>query len=186
MIQDIHDSILIKSEDCTQQLEEWKKMHEKVLNQLLLCVGLFGLIILFGPYIIAFLEDKKISQVDGYPPLVYVVLGIAIVLVTVFVYKEIAKVRSEYMVYKQFCAVEFLAADSNKIYGATTKGSYSLNYNQINSVRYVPGARSDMRTPRYPNDILVVKDIAGNEFKFYSFRNCKDIKAVIDMRIGRT
>ena len=177
-------NILIRSENCTAFVEERKKASDKSANSILTTAGVFGIIVMFSPAIFAFLEDKKLSQVDSVPlPVLFIMVGILIA-VWVRVTKTGKKFNEVYNQYKQYCSTEVLIIEDTKIYGSTSKGSISLTYNQIESVEFSPNVYSpEKKTPIIPNDIFTVRDIVGNEFTFYSFKNCKDLKVVIDTKI---
>lgn len=177
-------NILIRSENCTDLVEERKKANDKGLNQILGSISFVVILVMFSPAIIAFLEDKKLSQVDSVPlPVVFIMMGILIA-VWVLITKAGKKFNEVYNQYKQYCSTEVLIVEDTKIYGSTSKGSITLTYNQIGSVGFSPNVYSpEKKTPVIPNDIFTVRDIVGNEFTFYSFKNCKDLKVVIDTKI---
>lgn len=177
-------NIIIRSENCTDLLEERKKANDRGMSQILGSISVGALLFLSSPAIYALLEDKKLSQVDSLPlPVTLITMGIVVVICFLMskAGKEFNKV---YMKYKGYCSTEVLIVDEIKIYGSTSKGALTLTFNQIDSVRYTPNINSpENKNPVIPNDILIVRDIVGNEFSFFSFKNCKDIKVVIDAKI---
>ena len=183
----LNDAILIRSENCTSIIEENKKTSEKGVNSFLTATGVIGILVIFLPYIIAALEDKKMSQAEELPlPVVILVLAMLIISWVVGT-KQMKTTRELYNKYKEYCSTEVLVVDEAKIYGSTTKGAITLTYEQIESVRFSPNVWSPQdRKPIVQNDIFTVRDIVGNEFIFYSFSNCKDLKTVIDMQMRST
>lgn len=182
---DAQPNILIRSENCTELVEERKKANDKGLNQILGSISFVVILVMFSPAIIALLEDKKLSQVDSVPlPVVFIMMAILVVF-WVLVSKAGKKFNAVYNQYKQYCSTEVLIVEDGKVFGSTAKGSLTLKYDQIGSVTFSPNVYSpESKTPIIPNDILRIKDIAGNEFVFYSFRNCKELKTIIDMKLG--
>lgn len=179
-------TIIIRSENCNELLDERKRASDKALEIGRISVSLVVGGVFFLPYLIAHLEDKELSQVEGVSPPVALLLIVAWIVVLVLAYKEGRREQELHNKYKQYCSTEVLVASDNKIYGSTTKGALELSYNQIESVRFAPNVWSPTKkTPIVPNDIFAVRDIAGNDFIFYSFKNCKELKAVIDMQIRR-
>ena len=178
------DKILIRSENCTSLIEENKKSSDKGVNSYLTTAGVIGILVMFSPYLIAALEDKKMSQAESVPlPIVILILAM-IIIVWIAGTKQLKSARELYNKYKEYCSTEVLIVDEAKIYGSTTKGTITLTYEQIESVRFSPNVWSPTeRKPIVQNDIFTVRDVVGNEFVFYSFSNCKDLKTVIDMQI---
>lgn len=179
-----NDAILIRSENCTSMIEENKKASDKGVNSYLTTAGVIGILLMFSPYLIAVLDDKKLSQAEGLPlPIVFLIL-IMIIVAWVAGTKQMKSARELYNKYKEYCSTEVLVVDETKIYGSTTKGAITLNYEQIDSVRFSPNVWSPSeKKPIVQNDIFTVRDVVGNEFVFYSFSNCKDLKTIIDMQI---
>lgn len=180
----VKSNIVIRSENCTQLVEENKKASDKSSNSILTAAGVIGIIIMFSPYLFAVLDDKKLSQAEGLPlPIVFLILAMIIV-AWIAVSKQTKAARELYNKYKEYCSTEVLVADERKIFGSTSKGEVTLTYEQIESVGFSPNVWSPSeRKAVFPNDIFTVRDIAGNEFVFYSFSNCKELKTVIDMQL---
>lgn len=178
--------IIIRSENCTDLLEERKKANDRGMSQILGSISVGALLFLASPAIYALLEDKKLSQVDSLPlPVTLITMGIVVVICFLMskAGKEFNKV---YMKYKGYCSTEVLIVEETKIYGSTSKGALTLTFNQIESVRYSSNSYSpENKNPVISNDIFIVRDVVGNEFTFYSFKNCKDLKAVIDAKLKR-
>lgn len=176
--------ILIRSESCTQLVEEKKKASDKAADSLLTTAGVVGILIMFSPYLFAVLDDKKISEAEG-PSLPLVLLALIMIIVAFIAFVKQRKVSQElYEKYREYCSKEVLVVDESKIYGSTAKGEMILNYEQIESVGFSPNVWSPSeRKPVLGNDIFTVRDVAGNVFVFYSFSNCKDLKTVMDMQM---
>ena len=178
------DKILIKAENCNSLIEEHKQTGDKKARSLLTSVSVICLLVMFLPYLIEALDGKRISQAEGLPLPVMLLLLAIIVIVWIVVWKQGKDLEELYHKYKRYCSTEVLVVDESKIYGSTAKGEILLNYAQIDSVRFVPNTWSPAeRKPVIANDIFTVRDRSGNVFVFYSFSNCKDLKTVIDMQI---
>lgn len=178
-----NDEIIIKSENCITMLEEAKKAIARELNSLLLVVTGIGFLLVFGPYLVAVLEDKKLSQVGS--PSLSLLLVTIVMFIAAFAYvSKLNKVFAElYSKYKGYCSVETLIVDKSKIYGVTTKGTLHLSYRQIESVRFRSNAWEKQIQRFFSSEIFTINDIAGNEFVFYSFNNCKDLKAIVEQQM---
>lgn len=180
------NAILIKSENCNELVEKKKTERSKELGKMLFLASLSVLLILSCPYLIAILEDKNLSRVDGLPFPVTVILFIILVVIIALVFKASKKFEDYYTQYKEYCSTEVLIVDEKKIYGSTINGDFTLYYTQIYGVDFAPNVSPETEKAQIvPNDIFTVKDIAGNTFTFYSFKNCKDLKAIIDMQLRR-
>lgn len=177
-------NIIIRSENCTELLEERKKATEKTISQTISAISIGGVLFMCSPAIYALLEDKKLSQVDSLP-LPVILITMAILVGVCILFSKLGKRFAEvYNKYKRYCSTEVLIVEDTKIYGSTAHGSLTLTYEQIGSVSYAPNTYSpEDKTPVIPNDIFTVRDIVGNVFTFYSFKNCKDLKVVIDAKI---
>ena len=64
------------------------------------------------------------------------------------------------------------------------KGKIQLYYNQIKLTKITLLSYDYDEEDTY-NDVLVIEDIVGNRFEFFSFKNCKDLKVIIDMEMQR-
>lgn len=177
-------NILVRSENCTQLVEETKKANEKGANSFLATASVIGMIIMFSPYLFAVLDGKKMTQAEGLPlPIVFLVLAMILIAWVAFSLHTKA-LREIYNKYKEYCSTEVLLAGAHKIYGSTMESEFELNYTQIESVRFSPKASASSEGKQIiSNDIFTIKDVAGNEFVFYSLSNCKELKTVIDMQM---
>lgn len=181
---DSKPSIIIRSENCTDLVEERKKATEKTISQTLCAISVGAVLFMCSPAIYALIENKKLSQVDALP-LPVILITMAILVSVCLLFSRLGKKFAEvYNKYKQYCATEVLIVEETKIYGSTSRGSLTLTYEQIGSVSFSPNVYSPGdKTPVIPNDIFTVRDIVGNVFTFYSFKNCKDLKVVIDAKL---
>lgn len=53
----------------------------------------------------------------------------------------------------------------------------------IESVRFRSNAWEKQIQRFFSSEIFTINDIAGNEFVFYSFNNCKDFKAIVEQQM---
>lgn len=181
-----NEFINVRSESCIAQVTEEKNQQEKTLDAALLPVGIIGLLILFGPYILAILNDERLEFVEPLPmPLMLFIGAIEIAMLVLFT-KGLNKVREVYNTQKRYCDREVLFACDSRIYGSTMNASFDLPYTQIKEVRVK--TRTDVhysleRIPVFPTELLTIVDIRGKSYDFYSFRNCREIKTFIDMHV---
>ena len=182
--------IVIRSESCTELIEKKKKEKDNQGNRGMGMISFAVLAVIFSPAIVALLEDKKISQVDPVPMPVMILMALLFAVMWYLVIKGGKRTSVTYNQYKQYCATEVLVVEDDRIYGSTAKGKLVLKFDQIDSVKCTPDVflqpnDASVNNGWLSNDTLSIKDIVGNEYIFYSFKNCKDIKTIIDMKIGR-
>ncbi|MBR3870548.1 MAG: zinc ribbon domain-containing protein [Clostridia bacterium] len=182
--QETKTNILVRSKNCTQLVEETKKANDKGSTSYLTTVSIIGIIAMFLPYLFAAMDGKKMAYAKGLPLPMVILIMVMLFIAWMFFSKQTKIFRELYDKYREYCSTEVLVADEYKIYGSTTKGEIKLSYDQIESVKFSPNRwQESERKPIIPNDIFTVRDIAGNEFVFYSFSNCNELKTVIDMQM---
>jgi len=163
---------ITRSVDCSDTVDQWLKAGKFRLN-----VNQFlfmGMSLAYSAFII---KCKELTL--GLIAFITVVL-IAFGLCVLSSYLQYRKMKAEYQKYKDYCDTEVLFADNEKIYGSTTSGSLQLRYDQIASAEVRMKSNTTKKAEAFLNSIVEIEDIVGNTYDFYSFGNCKELKAVID------
>ena len=184
------NSILIHSESYTELLEQKKKEHDSIFKGLLSASTFMLAIVLLLPGILAVLDDKKFSDADSFPLPVYLIVIALSIMFWVCNGKMTKAFSAQYNQYQQYCATEVLVVEDSKIVGATSNRPVSLTYDEIAGVYCSPStSTSDSKTAAIikavtiSNNILIIKDNSGNRFLFYSFKNCKEIRTIINSKL---
>ena len=174
----------IRSESCIEKIEKKEKELANFKNMILIFFSGMAILLTAYPYIVAILNDENLDYVDPTPlPILFVAGGI-IIFAVVINYILSKRHKPHFDRYKNYCATETLVVDSEKIYGTTMKGKIQLYYNQIKLTKITLLSYDYDEEDTY-NDVLVIEDIVGNRFEFFSFKNCKDLKVIIDMEMQR-
>lgn len=184
-------SIRICSENANELLEERNKEKEKARGSIMTSATMISAIVMVAPYLIALLEGKKLSRVEG-PPLWMVLTALAIFTAAlIFVIVQAKKTREEYQKYKQYCLSETLVAEEKQIYGSTATEAFSLSYDQIASVEYTPELSAGTGAAIRLNGVLTITEVASGGWiqakrhTFYSFKNGKELQAIINRQLHK-
>lgn len=184
---EVISQILARSSSCKNKLDEWQKNFLKIINSMMIgasAPALIYFVVCFFMY--ANGNERDIPEI---PVWLYIVYFAFIIFVVYFCYRKLTSIREEYSRYNGYCETEKLLVDTQKIYGANTKGQLTLKYNQINKVTL---KKTDMTAQLeggifgvliFPNDMLEITDTANNHYKFYSFTNCQELRAAIEAQM---
>ena len=168
--------ILIKSESCINELENWKKTDSKnyFAHDGLWC-GIFAGISLFT----LFLEATDNNIVNSF--ITDIILLAAITMSCIFskkIYDKGNEINEEYMKFKKMCDIEFLIIYEDKIHGKNSDGEVSLLFSEISKLSVLQSNAIDSPS-RFNHYTLIFTDIVGNTYTFNTFRNAKEISFII-------
>lgn len=178
--------ILCRSQSCLRNVEEQYEQATKRFNNLTVIV----MAIITSPVWIAYLKvlfDENVRDSDMPSRGVMITLCIVAIAVYILGRKAIAYIQNNINVYRNHCSNEVLIVDEEKVYGGNSKDKVSIPLAEIAATQYVAktGPIPGEERLHLSNDIFVVKERNGKTHTFYTFSNCSELHAVIDMQIRR-
>ncbi len=180
-------TILVRSESCMPVLESKRNRFFRIRGvtlgvDALLTYAIFPL--LFS-YWTSDLYGSALSDAHFFMSIVILALSAVLILQIALLLWHIKVIGNFIAQYKLYSSTEFLIVEADKITGSTTKWSLKLTYDQIQNVTSFSGESSRTLTSLgFSNSILKIKDVAGNQFVFYSFSNCTELKTAIERGIA--
>lgn len=173
--------ILVRSVSCKKKLDEWKGNFTKMANrfQMIACAPF---LIYFAFAFIMYLNNKK-RDIPEMPVWLGVFFFVILIVAVCFSIWRNKMVIEQYTKYNGYCAVESLLVDTEKVFGSTSKGNFTLKYEQIRNVSLKTEITNQQNIAIFTNDTLYITDVAGNCFKFYSFENCLEIRAAVESQM---
>ena len=84
--------------------------------------------------------------------------------------------------YQTYLETETISVCEQNVYGTSVSGEFSLNYNQIDSVRIYPNNKDKNKKGMalIPLNNLEIRDTSGKIYTFYTVKNVADIKSAIE------
>lgn len=179
-------AILCRSQSCLMKVENQSEKTKKAFlsaHSIVACMLALPFVL---PYLKAML-DGDIGDADIPGTTYWVVALIGIGIISIVLSKVLSNISNNLELYRRHCTNEVLIVDDEKVYGGNTKGKICIPLEKIASVRYRPKTSPIPGEEKLPvdNDIFEIRDIANNTYVFYSFANCGELHAVIDMQLRR-
>lgn len=159
--------LLAKSKNCSVELEAWKAERRNSVKGL----GIAG-IICFIFWILIF-EPNSDGQ-ESFFALAFMLSGLMLMVIWNRLVKGI-KNQSDY--FSSLCSTEYLMIYEDKICGESSKGDLLLSIEQIDRVSHIP--EEHIKKDCFYNERLVIYDVVGNCYNFFSFSNARELEMVI-------
>ena len=161
----MNNTVLLKSKNCSIELEAWKKEKKnsaKGLDLVTLICAILMIYFVFGPHS---------STLWG------IVFVVASGILSYFTNKVSKSMTAEYDYFSSLCNTEYLLIYQDKICGECSKGDLLLSIKQIDKVTHSTLQHTDKE--HFYNDQLLIYDTVGNCYRFMSFSNARELEMVI-------
>lgn len=170
--------ILAKSKSAKARFDEHIKNSAKQFSGLtwsLIGIPLFFFIIL--PLILEMSDEAPIS----YPPFLIFLMIICVILAFILIFSSGKKEARLAEVFNEFVAKENLTVCSDKVFGFSSDGEFSLTYENIKNC-YITTSQTileDKDSCGFTNDFLFITDTEHHTHTFRSFSNCNELSSII-------
>ncbi len=182
--------ILARSVSNKNEAEAWREKVRKFYSSLQLQFMLL-IFVVFGACFLSTLSDNEEMQelaewVMGAVWLWILVLAVLIYL-TVVSNKSFQQLKDEMTPYLASCEAEYMVVDTEKVYGSTKHGNFTLYFHQIENIRSFSNSLRCVNQNVEPFSYtgLEIRDTAGNGYTFTTFANAKELCSVIESALAQ-
>ena len=181
-------TILARSGNALSAAERWRDSEKKAMTTVSLMTSIPPFIFIFLLFHLATTYDWKILRILAYTWWIFAALLVLNIFVSGITFKSSKELEAVFERFRLACSCESLIVDSEKVYGTSRLGNFSLSYDQILNVQYTQETilLSKGRFEKFKHSKLTIISKTGSSPVFISFSNAPELYTVISTALQQS